>query len=117
MEIHQYLIETLQILYEDLTNLDFALILKLLGGQKTCEFLSQLNSCVILAGFSVKGNTIHAKFVHQKLSVANFKLFSCSVFQQNDNFYINDLHNRLTAIHEVNKFNYTRLVSQKDCRI
>ena len=29
MEIHQYLLETLQILYEDLTNSDFSLILKL----------------------------------------------------------------------------------------
>ena len=36
------------------------------------------------------------------------------MFQEKGNFYINNLHNRLTAIHEVDKFNYTRLVTQKD---
>ena len=114
MEIHQYLLQTLQILFEDLTHSDVALILKLLGGHKTCEYLTQLNKCVSLAGFTVERNTLRAKFVHKKLTVANFILFSCSVFLDHGNYYINNLHNRLTASHEVGKFNYTRLVSQKD---
>ena len=106
--------ESLQILFEDLSGLDFVLILKLLGGQKTCEYLSQFESCVHLARFSIMGHTIQAKFIHQKPAVHNYQLFSCSVFQQNGKFYISDLHNRLIAIHELNRFNDTRLVSEKD---
>jgi len=65
LELHQFMMESLQILFEDLSGLDFVLIFKLLGGQKTCEYLSQLESCVHLAGFSIMGHTIQAKFIHK----------------------------------------------------
>ena len=64
MEMHNYMIEALQLLFQDLSDMDFVLILSLLRGQKECEYISQLNNCVHLASFEKEKNTIHANFVH-----------------------------------------------------
>ena len=36
MEMHNYMIEALQLLFQDLSDMDFVLILSLLRGQKEC---------------------------------------------------------------------------------
>ena len=79
IELHSYMIEALQLLFQDLNSMDFVLILNLLGGQKECEYIFPLNSCVHLASFNKLGHTIHANFVHQKPIIKNYKLFSYEV--------------------------------------
>ena len=108
LEMHTYLIEALQLLSQDLNEMDFVLILGLLRGQKECQYISQLSSCVHLASFEKEKSTIHATFVHQKPIIKSYKLFSCEVLYYEGEFYINNFHNRVLDNKNVDKFNVIR---------
>ena len=99
---------------QDLNEMDFVLILGLLRGQKECQYISQLNSCMHLASFEKEESTIHANFVHQKPTMKSYKLFSCEVLFYEGEFYINNLHNRVLVNKNVKKYNVTRKVVEKD---
>ena len=114
LEMHTFMIEPLQILSQDLNEMDFVRIIALLRGEKECQYLSKIGSCVHLASFVKENKTIHANFVHQGPAMKSFTLFSCEALYNNNDFYINNLHNRVLVDKNVKKFNTTRKVVETD---
>ena len=94
--------------------MDFGMIIGLLRGQKECQYLSKLGSCVHLASFVKENKTIHANFMHQETIMKSYTLFSCEALHSDGNFCINNLHNRVLVDKNVKKFNTTRKVVESD---
>ena len=108
------LIHALQSLSEDLSSMDFIKILDLFKGSKKFRYLSEIQSCVHLSNFVVDNVTVHATYLHQSPRMKNFTLFSCEALHIENQFYINDLHNRFLSPQDIIKYNRTRKVISSD---
>ena len=97
-------------------NLETADLMNLIALFKTrdCKFLSIFNKCVFLDSFRISENWIHVSFKHSIYKLSNFSSFSCFVKEFGNNFYLNDLHNRILRPKDVEIFNKTRPIRSSD---